>query len=303
MKNQPSLRDIKTFVALAQAGSFTKAAEQLLFSRSHISKQLTQLEADLGVTLLNRTTRTQHLTPQGEAFYQRCQSALTGIEHAVERVIESADMLAGRISINSVGGIIGEEVIAPLVHDFMAQYPQINIELDFASNRVDLISGEFDFVFRMGVLSDSSLIARKLASIDSDTFVSPNYLAKHGVPLSPQALINHRCITGSVRHWAFINNDTNDSVDIPVDGHLMCKNGKIMISAAVAGNGIIRVPTLYCAREVAQGLLQPLFSDWHIAPIPFYMVYVQDKHPPQRLSVFKEYVMENFAKYIDAINP
>jgi DNA-binding transcriptional LysR family regulator len=288
---------------LAQAGSFTKAAEQLFFSRSHISKQLSQLEADLGVTLLIRTTRTQHLTPQGDAFYQRCQNSLNGIEHAIERVIESADTLAGRIKINSVGGYIGEEVIAPLVHDFMNQYPQINIELDFTSKRVDLIGGEFDFVFRMGALTDSALIARELTSIDSDTFVSPGYLAKHGVPKCPQELIDHRCITGSVRHWAFINNKTNDSLDIPIEGHLICKNGKIMVSAALAGNGIIRVPKLYCTKEIAAGLLQPLFSDWHIAAIPFYLVYVQDKRPPQRLSVFKEYVIQNFAKYMSASNP
>ena len=300
MIKQAALSDIKAFVVLAQAGSFTKAAAKLLVSRSYISKQLSQLEADLGVTLLNRTTRTQHLTPQGEAFYQRCHNALSGIESAIERAIDSGDTLAGRITINSVGGYIGEEIIAPLVHDFMHQYPAINIELDFTSQRVDLITGKFDFVFRMGALNDSSLIARELTSIDSDTFVSPNYLAKHGLPQSPQDLSTHRCITGSVRHWAFINKATNESLNIPIDGHLVCKNGKIMVSAAVAGNGIIRVPTLYCNKEVAAGLLQPLFTDWRIAAIPFYLVYMQDKHAPQRLNVFKDYVIQNFAKYINA---
>ena len=300
MNKQAALSDIKTFVVLAQAGSFTKAAAQLLVSRSYISKQLSQLEADLGVTLLNRTTRTQHLTPQGEAFYQRCHQALNGIENAIERAIDSGDTLAGRIKINSVGGYIGEEIVAPLIHEFMNQYPQITIELDFTSQRVDLIVEEFDFVFRMGELNDSTLIARKLISIDSDTFVSPHYLAKHGVPQCPQDLTTHRCITGSVRHWAFMNKQTNESLNIPINGHLVCKNGKIMVAAAVAGNGIIRVPKLYCSKEVAAGLLQPLFSDWHIASIPFYLVYMQDKHAPQRLNVFKEYVIQNFAKYINA---
>jgi len=298
MKNQASLSEIKTFVVLAQAGSFTKAAELLLCSRSHISKQLAQLETQLGVTLLVRTTRTQQLTPQGDAFFKRCLQSLNGIEHAIERVIESADTLAGSIKINSVGGYIGEDIIAPLVHDFMNQYPEINIELDFTSKRVDLVAGEFDFVFRMGALIDSTLIARKLTNIDSDTFVSPYYLSKYGTPTSPQQLTDHRCIIGSVRHWAFINNQTKQSLDIAIDGNLTCKNGKIMVSAALAGNGIIRVPKLYCVKEVEAGLLQPLFKDWHIATTPFYLVYVQDKHQPLRLSVFKEYVIDNIAKYM-----
>jgi len=294
MNKPPSLSDIKIFVALAQAGSFTSAAENMSCSRSHISKQLTQLEKDLGVTLVVRTTRTQHLTPQGEAFFARCQQSLNGIEHAIERVIESSDSLSGPIKINSVGGYIGEEIIAPLIHDFMNKYPQIDIELDFTSKRVDLISGEFDFVFRMGALTDSTLIARKLTDIESDTFVSPGYISKYGLPTSPQELTNHRCIAGSVRHWIFMNKKTKANVDIPIAGNLTCKNGKIMVSAAVAGNGIIRVPNIYCTKELAAGLLQPLFNDWHIASIPFYLVYLQDKHQPLRLKVFKEFTLKYF---------
>ena len=159
MKKQINLADIRTFVVLAEAGSFTKAAEQLLCSRSFISKQLAQLEGDLGVSLLIRTTRSQHLTEQGTAFYQRCKQSLAGIDFAIDRVKESAEALSGEIKINSVGGIIGEELIAPLVNQFMALYPGVSIELDFDSRRVDLIGGEFDFVFRMGALQDSSLIA------------------------------------------------------------------------------------------------------------------------------------------------
>ena len=293
-----SLSDIRTFVVLAEQGSFTKAAEALACSRSHISKQLAQLESSLGVSLLIRTTRTQHLTPQGEAFYERCKQSLNGISHAIERVLESADSLSGNIRINCVGGYIAEEIIASLISDFMVLHPDINIELDFSSRRVDLVSGEFDFVFRMGELADSSLIARKLTDIKINTYVSPKYLVKHGKPNDPKDLVRHRCIAGSLKNWTFINSDNNIKVEVMVAGNLTCKNGRVMVSSAISGNGIIRVPELYCKTELEQGLLVPVFDHWQVEPTPFYLVYVQDKHQPLRLKAFKDYVVENFSKYL-----
>lgn len=293
-----SLSDIKTFVVLAEQGSFTKAAEELACSRSHISKQLTQLESSLGVSLLIRTTRMQHLTPQGEAFYERCKKSLNGITHAIDRVLESADSLSGNIRINCVGGYIAEEIVASLISDFMVQHPGINIELDFSSRRVDLVSGEFDFVFRMGELADSSLIARKLTDIKINTYVSPKYLAKKGKPNDPKDLVRHRCIAGSLKNWTFINSDNNKKTEVTVDGNLTCKSGRVMVSSAISGNGIIRVPELYCKTELEQGLLVPLFDQWQVESTPFYLVYLQDKHQPLRLKVFKDYVVENFSKYL-----
>jgi len=298
MKKQVSLSDIKTFVVLAEQGSFTKAGEKLSCSRSHISKQLTQLESSLGVSLLIRTTRTQHLTSQGEAFYQRCKQSLNGISHAIDRVLESADALSGNIRINCVGGYIAEEVIVLLISDFMAEHPDVNIELDFSSRRVDLVSGEFDFVFRMGELSDSSLIARKLTDIKINTFVSPQYLAKHGKPKQPKDLMHHRCISGSLKSWTFINSESDKKAEVMVDGKLSCKNGRVMISSAVSGNGIIRVPELYCKTELEKGLLVPVFTKWQVESTPFYLVYLQDKHQPMRLKAFKDYVVENFSRHL-----
>jgi DNA-binding transcriptional LysR family regulator len=299
MKKEVNLSDIKIFVVLAEQGSFTKAGEKLMCSRSHISKQLAQLESSLGVSLLTRTTRTQHLTPQGEAFYECCKNSLNGISHAIDRVLESADSLSGNIKINCVGGHIAENIISSLVCAFMSEHPEITIDLDFSSRRVDLISGEFDFIFRMGELADSSLIARKLTDIKIDTYASPEYLSNYGKPEDPKALIDHKCITGSVKNWVFINNKTNKKLDVVVSGNLTCKNGRIMVSSAIAGNGIIRVPALYCKPECEQGLLIPLFDRWHIESVPLYLIYAQDKHKPMRLRAFKDYTVKQFSKYLE----
>lgn len=299
MKKPINLSDIRSFVILAEQGSFTKAGEKLACSRSHISKQLTQLESSLGVSLLVRTTRSQHLTPQGAAFYERCKHSLSGIYQAVDRVLDSADTLSGNIRINCVGGFIAEEIIASLINDFINEHPDITIELDLSSRRVDLISGEFDFVFRMGELQDSALIARKLTDINFNTYVSPKYIAKYGKPNEPSELMYHRCISGSIKNWVFIKDKTGRRTEVTVDGSLICKNGRVMISSAISGHGIIRVPELYCKAEVNKGLLAPLFTKWHVEPTPFYLVYVQDKHQPIRIKAFKDYVINNFSKYAE----
>ncbi|WP_348523842.1 LysR family transcriptional regulator [Endozoicomonas sp. G2_1] len=297
-KNNINLADVRTFVVLAQAGSFTKAAEVLGCSRSHISKQLAQLEAELGVSLLVRTTRSQHLTQQGLRLFEQCQQSLHTINSAVEEAVGSAERAAGEIRINCVGGAIGEDIVAPLVTDFMARYPDINVELDFASRRVDLVAGEFDFVFRMGALQDSSLIARKLTDLTINTYASPQYLTQFGRPTAPKELTEHRCISGSLRQWRFIDKQTGSEQDCVISSVLTCKNGRVMLSAALAGQGIIRVPELYCREHVEQGLLEPVFEDWQVASTPFYLVYLQDNYQPARLKLFKEFVVSEFSRYL-----
>lgn len=298
MKKDLSYSDIKSFLVLVEEGSFTNAAEKLQCSRSQISKQLAQLEANLGVSLLVRTTRTQHLTVAGERFYESCKKSFAGIDLAVDRAIESAGELAGEIKINSVGGVIGENIIGPLVSDFMTAHPEIKVKLDFSSQRVDLVSGDFDFVFRMGELVDSALIARKLVELKVGTFASPSYLEQYGAPQEPKQLSEHKCISGSMKQWIFSNVDNGKSQEVNVKGDLECKNGRVMLYSALSGNGIIRVPEIYCAKEVAEGKLEPVFSEWQTKSTPFYLVYLKDKHQPARIGAFKQFAVANFDKYL-----
>ena len=297
MKQKINHSDINSFLTLVEAGSFTNAAEQLQCSRSHVSKQLAQLEQQLGVSLLVRTTRTQHLTSVGEMFYQKCKRAFDNIEYAIDQAIESSSAISGTIKINCVGGYIGENVIGPLVTDFMLAHPDVSISLDFSSQRVDLISGEYDFVFRMGALVDSALIARKLAELKVQVLASSDYLKKHGQPTSPAQLSEHKCISGSMRSWTF-HHDSGKSVEVNVKAELDCRNGRVMLHSALAGNGIIRVPEVYCSKHIAEQKLQPVFDEWYIEPTPFYLVYVKNKHQPSRVTAFKDFVVANFDQYL-----
>ena len=299
MKKDINYADINSFLILVEEGSFTKAANKLMCSRSQISKQLSQLEAGLGVSLLVRTTRTQHLTPSGELFYDKCKKAFERIEHAIDITSDTASHTSGEIRINCVGGYIGENVIGPMVTDFMQKYPQINVVLDFSSRRVDLVAGEFDFVFRVGDLTDSSLIARKLTELTIGIYASPEYIKKHGEPLNPKDLINHKCIAGSLNTWTLLSEHTNEKQEVIVQGDLECKNGKVMVYSALRGNGIIRVPEVYCNSELNDGTLIPVFKHWHPKATPFYLVFLRDKHQPMRIKVFKEFVYKNFMHYLN----
>ncbi|WP_047043137.1 LysR family transcriptional regulator [Vibrio mexicanus] len=296
MLNQINLSDIRSFVLIAQLGNFTKAADVLNVSRSHVSRQISQLEAQMGVTLLIRTTRTLKLTEAGKGFYLKCEQAMQGIDEALLSAVEDVESIQGNIKINSVGGYLGEEIVARLASDFMLRHSEVTIDLDFSSHRVDLIEEDFDIALRMGKLEDAGFIARKLLDIQMSTLASPSYLKQHGKPQDPKALSEHRCLTGSVNRWNFVN-ENNKEIEVRVQGQLRCKNGRVLVNAALNGNGIIRVPTLYCQSELEKGELVEVFEEWGIPSVEFSAIYSRDPYQPKRLKAFIDYLKSSFESY------
>ncbi|MGL5335341.1 MAG: LysR family transcriptional regulator [Enterovibrio sp.] len=296
--NQLDLTDIRAFVLIAKCGNFTKAAEELAVSRSHVSRQLSKLENSMGVTLITRTTRRLSLTDAGELFYRQCEKALNSIEQAVLAAVDDVQETRGELRINSVGGHIGEELIADICNAFMQENAEVRIHLDFSSHRVDLIEEGFDVAFRMGKLENGSFIARKLAQVNMSTLASPAYLKKHGQPQHPKQLFEHRCLTGSVKRWSYQHKQSQQPFDIFVDGNLQCKNGRVLVRAALADGGIIRVPTLYCRQEIARGELVEVFQDWYIPRVEFSLIYHKDKYQPARLKRFIEFSKHYFEQEV-----
>ena len=297
MLNNVNLSDVRSFVLIAQLGNFTKAAEALSVSRSHVSRQISALESQIGVTLLTRTTRTLRLTPAGERFYQQCEKALNEIDQALIAAVDDTEEVQGLIRVNCVGGYIGEQIIARYIADFMALYPQIKIHLDFSSHRVDLIEDEFDIAFRMGNLEDSGFIAKGLMDIETVTLASPHYIKQWGSPNHPKELSQHACLIGSVKRWSFQSiKDANIQYDITIDGHLICKNGQALITGALLGNGIIRVPLMYCREAVDKGDLVRILPDWQIPSVPFSAIYHKDKYQPKRLRTFIDFIHQKFGQ-------
>ncbi|CAM3104086.1 LysR family transcriptional regulator [Vibrio rarus] len=296
MLNKVNLSELRSFILIAQLGNFTRAAETLNVSRSHVSRQISQLESDLGVTLLLRTTRTLKLTKAGLQLFERCQKSFDAIDQALLAAIDGVEEIRGHIAINCVGGVLGEDLLVPMINEFMALYPQVTIRLDFSSHRVDLIEEDFDLAFRMGALPDASFVARKLADIEMVTLASPEYLQKRNVITHPKHLPQHRCLIGSVNRWSFIHCQTGESVDVQINGDLQCKNGRALVNGALLGNGIIRVPLLYCQKDVATGRLQNVFSEWSIPSVNFSMIYHKDKFRPARLTRLIDFFSHKFTK-------
>lgn len=305
MQTNPSLADIRTFVTIAEQGSFTKAAEVLLSSRAHVSRQLAQLEKQLGVQLIIRTTRAQRLTPIGEQFFKQCITSLQTIDQAVIAAKDDTAQLHGNICINCVGGVIGEDILTNIISEFNGIYPDINVELDFSSTRVDLISEAFDLVVRMGELEDSGLVARKLTDIKVQVLASPEYLALHPRLNHPRDLEQHNCLTGSIKRWRFqkLGEDkgaTKEELEVYVSGNFSCKSGRALINAAKNAIGIVRLPELYCAHELANNTLAPALTanesqHWHSPDVPLFLLYHRNRYQPARLTLLIDFICQRFA--------
>lgn len=281
-----NLNDIRAFVTVVKMESFTKAAENLHVSRAQISKQLSHLEKSLGVQLLIRTTRSQHLTPSGKTFFEDCYHALKQIDDAIQGLHLNENEMRGHISINCVGGIIGESLIANSIHHFCKKFPEITIDLDFSSEYINLNQSPFDLVIRMGKLPDSLFIARHLGDIKIGTYASPTYLQNKCIQ-HPRDLKSHQCLTGSITKWRYRSTlDAAEYFDIDVQGQLTCKNGYVLLNAALAGNGICRLPELYAEPYLEMNQLIPVFEDWKITDVPLHLLYRANQHRPIRLRTF-----------------
>ncbi|MFC5079459.1 HTH-type transcriptional regulator DmlR [Vibrio thalassae] len=278
-----NLLDVRAFVLVANLGNFTKAAEALDVSRSHVSRQIQSLEKQMGVSLLIRTTRTMKLTEAGKALLSSCDVALQSIDQAVYAAIDDVEEVRGSIKINCVGGYIGEELVANYLAQFLLKYPEVHVELDFSSHRVDLLEDEFDLAIRMGELPDSNYIARHLTDIEMQTLASPDYLEQQPKLTHPRELKQHKCITGSVTKWRFVNRTSQEVFETSINGALKCKNGRVLINAAKCGLGLIRVPTLYCEQELQLGILKPVFEEWGIELVPLSVIYHRDKYQPRKI--------------------
>lgn len=298
MINQINLSDIRTFVLIAELGNFTKAAQVLAVSRSHVSKQMRHLEKQLGVTLLLRTTRTLKLTAAGEVLFGQCQAHLQGINQALLAALEDVEQVRGRIKINCVGGYLGEEIVSKMLAEFMNRYPEVSIEMDFSSHRVDLISDQFDVALRMGELEDAGFIGKKLLELEMVTLASPHYLVQHQQPLEqPKDLLQHNCLTGSVKKWHYqAITSPYEQVDVQVNGQYQCKNGRSLLNMALAGCGIIRVPSIYCRERIHQGELVQVIPNWQIPNVAFSAIYHKDRYQPKRLRLLIDFIKQAFEK-------
>jgi DNA-binding transcriptional LysR family regulator len=284
------------FARVVETGSFTGAAAQLGLSKSSVSKQVSRLEARLGTRLLNRTTRRLSLTEAGQAFFEGCQRVVAEAAAAEQAVTHLAAAPRGVLRVNAPMSF-GVLHVAPAVPELLAACPELALDLTLNDRRVDLIEEGYDMAIRIGALGDSSLIARRLAPSHRMLCAAPAYLARHGRPEAPEDLADHDCLVYSYqtlgREWRLRSPAGERRVRIA--GRLAVNNGDALLAAALAGQGIVFLPSFIAGEALRGGGLERLLPAWRDAEeTGVHAVYPAGRNLAPKVRVFIDFLAARF---------
>ena len=292
-----TLGDMTAFVRVVEARTFTAAAQRLGWSKSVVSRRLAELEERLGARLLNRSTRRLSLTEAGRAYYDRCVRILADIEETEASVASLHAEPRGQLSINAPMSF-GMRHLPSAIADFMANYPEVSIDLVLNDRFVDLIDEGYDLALRIGTLADSALYARKLAACRRVLAASPDYLARHGEPRHPGDLAHHQCLVYSMNSnadtWRLTGPD-GQQINARIAGRLSVNNGDVLREVAVSGRGIVLLPSFLICDQLADGSLVPVLTPYGPSDIPLHAVYPHNRHLSAKVRAFVDFLAARFA--------
>src|SRR6202035_2339303 len=260
---------MRVFVRIAEAGNLSAAGRQLGVSLTSVSRQLIALEEVLGTTLVERTTRHLSLTEAGLLYYERAKQILEEVAEAERGLTTQTGIASGRLHV-SVPSLLGRLRLAPMLPDFLAEQTRVSIDLMLVDRPVRLADEGIDVALRLGPLEDSGLIVRKLDDIQLVVCAAPDYLRRRGEPARPDDLVEHDCLAfgdvPGVAEWSFQDGTVRRSLRIPTR---LCANDlDTLVSAAVAGAGLVRVPSWQVAHYLADGRLRIVLEAYQRPPTP-----------------------------------
>ncbi len=280
---------IRAFVTVVEGGGFSEAARRMGVSKALISKQVGQLEDHLDLRLLHRTTRKVTPTSSGQAYFDQCRPLLAEFDE-LDSVMRSS-------SINPTGELhvaapvtFAEMHLMPVVSRYASRYPDVTVKLDLTDRFVDLVEERIDLAIRIGELSDSSLVARKLGEASMQLCASAEYLAEHGEPVEPGQLADHWCVLDSNypggNNWKLGSGD--NPVSVEVKPRLIVNNARAGRELVRAGHGIGLLPSFAIADDIKKGRLQRLLPEYASEAIGIYAVYQHRKHLSAKTRLFIE---------------
>lgn len=281
---------------VVDTGSITRAAQRLGIAKSAVSRRIAELERRLGAQLVTRTTRRLTITETGQAFYERCRRVLSDLSEAESSVADAHDDLSGTLRV-AAPVTFGMMHLAPILTEFMQTHPGVTVDVDFSDRHVNLIEDQFDVAVRIARLSDSSLIARRLCPIRQIVCASPGYLQRRGTPTAPADLAEHDCLRYSLdpqgRNWHYTGPD-GAAGEITVRAHAIASNGEFLRDAAIADQGIARLPTFMVYDAIARGELVALLSQYHWFEIGLYALYPPTRRLARRVRAFVDLLAARF---------
>lgn len=280
------LNEIAVFIKVVQAGSFTRAAQQLSMPNSTVSTRISSLESRLGVTLLQRTTRQLSLTEVGRAYYEQCLAGLEEINKAEIEVTSAQREPSGTLRVTAPV-FLGALLLGDVLAECSERYPNIHLEVILQDRVIHLINENVDVAIRGGDLQDSSLIARRLGFVRFALFASPSYLRKNKSPVHPKDIKNHRCLQFSAigrDGWKFFNG--KNTVSVPIDKGLLIDDLHLIKSLALEGCGLALLPVFDCDREVKKKELVSVLPNWTSIKRELHIVYAPQRFPSPKVQAF-----------------
>src|SRR3989344_2606897 len=274
MSRLPDLEAMAIFAKVAEAQSFSGAADVMGMSKATVSKAVTRLEQQLKTTLLHRTSRRFSLTDAGRTLAARAGLMLAEAEGAVSEALDMSVTPRGLVRLAAPMSF-GMAYVAPALPEFLATHPDVSVDLHLSDEVIDLVGGGFDCALRIATLPDSSLTARRLRPVERRLVASPDYLAQRGRPTHPHDLERHACLgyaympTPDV--WRFIN-DAGEEVSVRPRGPLRANNSDALTASLCAGLGVFPQPDFIYWKDVADGHLETVMRDWRLAPIALHLV-------------------------------
>ncbi len=291
------LNYLEAFTFTVKTGSFTAAAEQLGLSKSYVSKQVSQLENDLGTRLLYRTTRKLSLSHDGEQFYQHCQLILEEADKARAEVMDSHDQPKGVIKLTIPQSFVLSEAGSVLIK-FQNEYPDIELEIITSGSNVDLIEEGIDLALRIGELEDSTMMCRKLIDCEFQVVVSPKYIEQHGVPSQPKELTQHNCLIYSAsqlsRQWPF-RLSSGETITVNVQGSLSCNDGQYILNGALKGLGICFGPSIMFKHHIDKNELCLLLEDYYLPAVSISAIYPHNRNLSRRVRVLIDFLAQELS--------
>lgn len=293
------LQAMQVFMGVVDANSFSRAADNLNLPRATVTTTIQSLENHLKVRLLNRTTRSVSLTPDGAAYYERCARILAELEETEAAFRDVAQRPQGRLRID-VPSTIGRQILIPRLCDFRERFPDIELVIGMGDRPVDLVQEAVDCVIRGGELMDSSLVARRIGSLSFITCAAPAYLQRHGVPKSIEDLEQHHAVhyfssrTGRVIDWDYMIDGVR--TEVKVQGTVSVNDAEGYMALALQGFGMVQAARFMALPHIEKGELVEVLSQWKPAPLPISVLYPQNRHLSPKVRAFADWAAEIFAR-------
>ncbi|WP_043199066.1 LysR family transcriptional regulator [Pseudomonas putida] len=288
--------DMRIFAQVMEAGSFTAAADRLGMSKQSVSRRLMQLEERLGVRLLNRSTRRLDATPLGQHYYQSALRLLGEVQQVEHDISGQAQALRGTLRLSAPLSFAMSH-LGCLLTEFLQLHPQVDVEVDLSDRAVDLIGEGYDLALRIGALEDSSLIARRITSVERVYCASPAYLQARGVPLKPEELAGHDCLPyGHSRQVQWQFRQGGKAQAIQVTGRMRANNGELLRDAAIAGMGVTYLPTFIVGQALADGRLVNVLEEWTPPALQLSAVYPQHRQVARPVQGFVNFLRERLVQ-------